>query len=81
MDQIHELESSNRGIDTLRKQVDEYKVKNVKLETEKFEAISESQVKDIYIQIYIYMYIHKRTYVYIYIYIYVNIYVYIYKYV
>eukprot|EP00596_Hydrurales_sp_CCMP1899_P005175 CAMPEP_0119034874 /NCGR_PEP_ID=MMETSP1177-20130426/1896_1 /TAXON_ID=2985 /ORGANISM="Ochromonas sp, Strain CCMP1899" /LENGTH=711 /DNA_ID=CAMNT_0006992673 /DNA_START=257 /DNA_END=2389 /DNA_ORIENTATION=+ len=46
MDQIHELESSNRGIETLRKQVDEYKVKNVKLETEKFEAISESQVKD-----------------------------------
>jgi predicted nucleic acid-binding Zn-ribbon protein len=46
MDQIHELESSNRGIDTLRKQVDEYKVKNVKLETEKFEAISESQLKD-----------------------------------
>ena len=46
IDQIHELESSNRGIDTLRKQVDEYKVKNVKLETDKFEAISESQVKD-----------------------------------
>lgn len=46
MDQIHELESSNRGIDTLRKQVDEYKVKNLKLETEKFEAISASQVKD-----------------------------------
>ena len=46
LDQIHELESSNRGIDTLRKQVDEYKVKNVKLETEKFEAISVSQVKE-----------------------------------
>ena len=46
LDQIHELESSNRGIDTLRKQVDEYKVKNVKLETEKFEAISISQVKE-----------------------------------
>lgn len=46
LDQIHELESSNRGIDTLRKQVDEYKVKNVKLETDKFEAISESQIKE-----------------------------------
>lgn len=46
LDQIHELESSNRGIDTLRKQVDEYKIKNVKLETDKFEAISESQVKE-----------------------------------
>lgn len=46
LDQIHELESSNRGIDTLRKQVDEYKVKNIKLETEKFEAISVCQVKE-----------------------------------
>ena len=46
LDQIHELESNNRGVDTLRKQVDEYKVKNIKLETEKFEAISASQVKE-----------------------------------
>ena len=46
LDQIHELESSNRGVDTLKKQVDEYKVKNIKLETEKFEAISASQVKE-----------------------------------
>ena len=46
LDQIHELESSNRGVDTLKKQVDEYKIKNIKLETEKFEAISASQVKE-----------------------------------
>lgn len=46
LDQIHDLESSTRGTDTLNKLLEEYKVKNLKLETEKFEAMSESQVRD-----------------------------------
>jgi protein HOOK3 len=45
LDQIHELESNSRGSDTLNKLLDEYKVKNVRLEKERFEALSEAQVR------------------------------------
>ena len=38
LDQIHNLESSNKGIAALNKMVEQYKNRAVELETEKFEA-------------------------------------------
>mmetsp|Transcript_38636 Transcript_38636/g.39331 ORF Transcript_38636/g.39331 Transcript_38636/m.39331 type:complete len:614 (-) Transcript_38636:29-1870(-) len=45
MDRIAELESSNKNISTLNRMVEQYKDKAVELEREKFEAISEVQMK------------------------------------
>lgn len=45
LDKIAELESSNRNMSTLNRMVEQYKDKAVELEREKFEAISEVQMK------------------------------------
>uniref|UniRef100_A0A7S3HAB2 Calponin-homology (CH) domain-containing protein n=1 Tax=Spumella elongata TaxID=89044 RepID=A0A7S3HAB2_9STRA len=46
LDQIHSLESANKGMATLNKMVEQYKNKAVELETEKFEALSSVQTRD-----------------------------------
>jgi len=46
LDQIHSLESSNKGLGTLNKMVEQYKNRAVELETEKFEALSSVQMRD-----------------------------------
>ena len=44
LDQIHNLESSNKGMATLNKMVEQYKNRAVELETEKFETLFSLQV-------------------------------------
>ena len=46
LDQIHSLESANKGMTTLNKMVEQYKNRAVELETEKFEAQSSLQMRD-----------------------------------
>lgn len=46
LDQIHDLESANKGLGTLNKMVENYKNKAVELEREKFEAVSSAQMKE-----------------------------------
>lgn len=46
LDQIHELESQNKGLQTMNKMVEQYKNKAVELEREKFELVSASQVSE-----------------------------------
>ena len=44
LDQIHELESTNKGFSNLNKMVENYKNRAIELEREKFEAISNAEV-------------------------------------
>lgn len=46
LDQIHGLESANKGMATLNKMVEQYKNRAVELETEKFEILSSVQMRD-----------------------------------
>lgn len=46
LDQIHELESANKGMGSMNKMVEQYKNRAVELETEKFEAQSALQMRE-----------------------------------
>lgn len=46
LDQIHSLESANKGLATLQRMVEQYKNKAVELETQLFEAQSSVQMRD-----------------------------------
>jgi protein HOOK3 len=46
LDQIHELESTNKGFANMNKMVENYKNRAIELEREKFEAISNAEISE-----------------------------------